>query len=366
MPSEWENRGLRKSLLVIGLLWFYPSHSLAEALRRASDPSTPEIVAGTGANEDEAIRNALRLAISQRCGTTLKEVTVETRNYDRSMGSGASVQLDESYEEKRRRQLATSTGGVVKSYELMNSDRNEKQNHTVVLRVFVEKCLADKSSRISIVGNRVTNSREPEKRPKVSPNAFVEKMISVQLRFRDPYARMNQDVLREASLPVAKSFAINLAKSMVLGRPYADVSALDVRSELNVQNSRYVSSNAQDSRLEMDSTVVLFGVMEEVDGTGAAAFDATDSALEMEVAHSSSVGITFLVNPLDQSLVVLEVERKGRALGKLLRGDVIELIDSSRPKVDGDIAASLNTAVDSGPVRMTVRRGLAKSMVVIR
>lgn len=340
------------------------SNLYAASSRGSLDLSKPEIVSATGVDEEDAVRKALRAAVSQRCGENLRSTSVESNTYTRSRASDAESNIvgSDSVDVSKRSQLAATTGGVIKSYQVMASSSDGEKRHSVTVQVFIEKCLVEETGRISVRSGRKDPSTTHAK-IKVDPKAVVERDISVIIRFDSPPAAVDSNSVQQLILAIAQGFAVNVAKSNVLQVPYKNAVNTKVRNSVTTHDFSFRPGTAQ-----LSATVSLFGVNAEIDGTTLGAEFTTDSGttLDLSFGHSDKIGFSYFQNKRDNNLIVVQTEKTSAAFGKLIRGDVIEVINSMSVDQLENIDDKLTSLIESGPVRLSIKRGLVSMIVVLR
>jgi len=335
--------------------------AVSAPFRIASDK--PETVFSSGANEDEAIQKGLRLAVSQRCGQSFQSSTIENNIYKQSTRSEAEDATTNT-EKTQKIRLASTTGGVIKSYKVLASGGDGAGGHTVTLEVIVEKCAVTESDRITVKSRRPT-ADTAQTNVKVDPKSAIEKTLFLTIRYQSPSSSVELRDLENVITNIAKSFALNVVKAEALQKPYDLVKAQQVRNEVSLDDLNF----RHDKQIaEMSATVVLFGVNAEIDGStlGNKLPVDEDTTLSLDAGFNPKTGIAFLFNKKDKSLIVLKTEKSGLAFGKLLRGDVIEEINSEKIRPNYNPSELLNSSAGSGPVKLLVRRGPVSSIVVLR
>jgi hypothetical protein len=336
----------------------------AASSRGALDTSKPEIVSATGIDEEDAIRKALRSAVSQRCGENLRSTTVESNTYNRSRAADqdANIVGSDSVDVRKRSQLAATTGGVIRKYQVMASGSDGENRYSVTVEVFIEKCLVEETGRISVRSPR----KEPstiQSRIKVDPKAAVERNVSVIIRFDPLPAPVDSNSVQELISAIAKSFAVNIAKSNILQKSYRDASRTTVRNNVTVYDFNFQPGTAQ-----LSATVTLYGVNAEIDGTTLGAEFSADSSttLDLLAGYNEKIGFSYFKNKKDNNLIVVHTDKTGAAFGKLVRGDVIETINSVSVDAVENIDEKLSLLIKSGPVKMSIKRGPVTTLVVLR
>jgi hypothetical protein len=339
--------------------------AVSAPFRSSSDK--PETVFSTGANEDEAIQKGLRLAVSQRCGQSFQSSTIESNVYKQSTPSENEDATTTNTEKTQKIRLASTTGGVIKSYKVLASGGDGAGGHTVTLEVIVEKCAVTDSDRITVKSRRPT-ATSAQTNVKVDPKAAVEKTVFLTIRYQTPGAGVDPRELEGVITSIAKTFALNVVKSEVMQKPYELVKAQQVRNEISLDDLNFRRDKPPVQIAEMSATVVLYGVNAEVDGStlGNKPPIDEDTTLSLDAGFNPKTGIAFFFNKKDKSLIVLKTEKSGLAFGKLLRGDVIEEINSEEIRPNDNPSELLNSSAASGPVKLLVRRGPVSSIVVLR
>jgi len=350
------------SLLLLVISGF---SAVSAPFRSASDK--PETVFSTGTNEDEAIQKGLRLAVSQRCGQSFQSSTIENNVYKQSTPSANEDATTTNTEKTQKIRLSATTGGVIKSYKVLASGGDGAGGHTVTLEVIVEKCAVTDSDRITVKSRRPT-ANTAQTNVKVDPKSAIEKTLFLTIRYQPPGAGVEPRDLESVITNIAKSFALNVVKSEVLQKPYDLVKAQQVRNEVSLDDLNFRQDKQAAQIAEMSATVVLFGVNAEIDGStlGNRPPVDEDTTLSLDAGFNSKTGIAFFFNKKDKSLIVLRTEKSGLAFGKLLRGDVIEEINSEEIRPNYNPSELLNASAASGPVKLLVRRGPVSSIVVLR
>jgi hypothetical protein len=330
----------------------------------SSDSSKPEIVSGTGIDEEDAIRKALRLAVSQRCGESLRATTIESNTYNKSRAADtdANIVSSDTVDVSKRSQLAATTGGVIKTFQVLSSGNEGEKRHSVTLQVFIEKCLVEDSGRITLRSQRRDSPRSKD-RVKVDPKAVVERNISVIVRYSTPSKPVDSTTLQQLVTATAKDFALNIAKSNVLQQPYRLAADAQVRNEIVVRDL-----SVQTGAVQLSAAIALFGVNAELDGTTLGAEFIADSGttLELTSRFSEELGISFFENKKDGNLIVIQAEKTGAAFGKLIRGDIIEKINSVLLRDVDDAEGFLKSSFEAGPMKVSIRRGSMTALVVLR
>jgi len=351
---------------VFGAILLMAVPASASPFRSAADANKPEIAIGSGRTQEEAEKAAKVRAVDQRCGAKLIKRTMESNDHLKSTEIDAEgVQRAESSEIGENSRTESVTGGSIARWSVVESNSDGK-TYTVTLSVFIEKCLVDGSGRISIKSQGSATSGA-QKRPRVDENAVVEKSVTVSVYYPDSTDSVaNGTNLDSFVMAAAKSFAINVAKVMVLGRPYATVMNEPVRSEITVHGSSKLGGGSVEQGFKLDSTVTLYGVNEELNNSAEGGFVAVEPVLRLSRGYSSLAGFAFLGNNHDGNLVVLDVDKRGPALGKLIRGDIIESFNLMNLSPGQDPVVFLESSIKNGPVKVSLRRGNVKVISIIR
>lgn len=332
------------------LITIFSARSDANVFRNSSEK--PETVFASGVNEEDAIQRGLRSAVTQRCGQNIQSSTIE------NMATNA--------EPTQKIRRTASTGGNVKSYKVLASGGDGAGGHTVHLEVIVEECNVA-SQRITVKSKR-PNTSTARANIKVDPKSALEKTVFLSIRYQMPVSGIDTGEVEGVITNAAKNFALTVVKAEVMQRPYDEVKAQQIRNEVSLEDLNFRRDDQNNHFAEMSARVVLYGVNAEIDGStlnNKLPVD-EDTTLYLEAGFNPKIGIAFFFNRKDKSIIVLKTEKSGLAFGKLLRGDIIEEINSQEIRSNYNPSELLNTSVSSGPVKLLVRRGPVSSIVVLR
>lgn len=337
----------------------------AVSARSSSGDDEPEVVISFGISQDDAVRKGLRQAVSQRCGENLKARTIERNSFNKttSLDGENVVSGSQDSDIATKSELAATTGGIIRRYRQAEVSQEAPNRYRVVVEVYIEKCLVEGAGRISIRGSAPIKNQQ-DRKEKVDPKSFVEREVTVTVRYQVPPTAVDTYTLKALVLATAQSFALNVVKAEV--SPGADMQP--ITSRVQVIDVRDLETTREEYGLDLQAKVTLFGVNQEIDGNTMAdgAWGDVTKFLALKSGYSSVAGFSFYMNESNNSAVVYDVDRRGSSLGKILRGDIIESVNGIRIQSIKQFPSILDNAITVGPASLFIRRGSATLVVIIR
>jgi hypothetical protein len=333
--------------------------------RPASRDESPEVVISFGVNQDDAVQKGLRQAVSQKCGENLKARRIERNSFSRSTSiddeSGVSGSQDSDINTKN--ELAATTGGIIRRWRQLELNQEAPNRFRVVVEVYIEKCTVEGSGRIAI-NNGTPPKNQKGRDQKVDPKSFVERETVVTVRYEVPPVQVDNYALKSLMLSTAQGFALNVVKAEVL----PGSKAQPVSSRVEVLEVRDLEPRQNEYGFELTAKVSLYGVRQEIDGNtmGDGSWGDVEKSLILKSGYSSQGGFLFYMNESSNAAIIYDVDRRGASFGKVLRGDIVEMVNGVKMSSVKEFPMLLNNALVSGPASLFVRRGSATHVVVIR
>ena len=260
-----------------------------------------------------------------------------------------------------------STGGIIKRYKVLESQKEADNQYRARVEVYVEKCLVEDAGKITLKGQDKPKSVSLAS-GNVDKKKFVTRDVTITVAYEMPSVPVDSYSLREIAIAAGRSFATQVAKSELArsGGTAGGVQPTDIRIELT--ETRELPSNEQDYALEIHARVTMFGVSAQIDGSSFAGAQQPEitKLLRLPAKYSQNAGFSFYMNGVENSAIVFDVDKRGPSFGKIMRGDVITSINSRPIRIDDRFPVIFDGTIANGPTTLLLKRGNTTSIAVIR
>ena len=354
---------------LLAALFFLLTDAKVALAQRNFNPDAPEFATSVGDNEDDAISNALRRAVSQRCGERLNALTTNSTKSTKSKTISGEEKAAVAYSNASdlKNDVAVSTGGIIKRYKVLESQKEADNQYRARVEVYVEKCLVEDAGKITLKGQDKPKSVSLAS-GNVDKKKFVTRDVTITVAYEMPSVPVDSYSLREIAIAAGRSFATQVAKSELArsGGTAGGVQPTDIRIELT--ETRELPSNEQDYALEIHARVTMFGVSAQIDGSSFAGAQQPEitKLLRLPAKYSQNAGFSFYMNGVENSAIVFDVDKRGPSFGKIMRGDVITSINSRPIRIDDRFPVIFDGTIANGPTTLLLKRGNTTSIAVIR